>query len=393
MIDFSLSVEDEGVVKSVRSFVDKELKPWEEVLIRRGVDRASEGELLTHDELLELRAKARRSGFWGISTPERFGGADLSPLLQALINIELGRTFVNFTFGGDAFNLLYFCDAGQTETYLKPTIEGQRRTAVAISEPGGGSDVRAMKTVAKRDGDDFVINGEKMWITGGHEADYVIVFARTPGDGSPGGITGFLVDREMGFASSRIPLMGAADRCAMLSFQDVRVPERNVLGQVDEGFKLLIGWIYSNRLTLLAPRNVGASERLLGMAVEWANNRETFGKRLRDRENIAFAIAQSDAEIRAAKLITLNGAWKASQGMDYRHEAYAAKFYAANVANQVCDRVLQIHGGMGYAKEMPIERWYRALRVERIYEGSDEMQLAAMARNLFKGNVVPGGVF
>lgn len=393
MIDFSLSAEEEGIVSSVRSFIDREVRPWEEVLIRRGVDGHPDGELLTHEELRDLQAKARQSGLWGIRTPERFGGAELGPLMEALINIELGRTFVNFVFGGEAMNLLYQCDEEQAETYLKPTIEGERRTAVAISEPGGGSDVRAMSTIAKRDGGDFVLNGEKMWITAGHEADYVVVFAKTPDEGGPNSITGFLVDRDMGFTSSKIPLMGAADRCALLSFQDVRVPEKNVLGMVGGGFKVLIDWVYSNRLLILAPRNVGGAERLLGMAVDWANNRETFGKPLRDRENIAFAIAQSDAEIRAAKLVTLNGAWKANEGMEYRHEAYTAKYYAAKVANEVCDRVLQIHGGMGYAKEMPIERWYRALRVERIYEGSDEMQLAGMARNLFKGNLTPGAIF
>jgi alkylation response protein AidB-like acyl-CoA dehydrogenase len=393
MIDFSLSPEEKDILASVSTFLSKEVVPLEEMLIRRGIEGVRKSARLSHEEEKALQDKARQSGLWGIRTPERFGGADLSPLLESLINVELGRTIVNFAFGGDAMNVLYHCNDEQQAQYLVPTIEGERHSCVAISEPGGGSDVRAMRTTAIRHGDDFVINGEKMWITGGNDADYVVLFARTPEEGDPEGITGFLVDRDMGWKSSPIPLMGAADDVALLNFTDVRVPARNVLGEVNKGFDLLINWVYSNRLLILAPRNVGACERLLSMAIDWANNRKTFGKALSERENIAFAIAESDMEIRAAKLLALNGAWKATVGQDYRHEAYTAKTYAARAANNIVDRVLQIHGGMGYAMELPIERWYRDLRVQRIYEGTDEVNLAGIARNLFRGNVPPGQIF
>ena len=392
MVDFALADEEQAIIDTIKTFVDRELKPFESVLLRRGIEGNDASAGLTYEELTGLQAKGREIGLWGISTPEKFGGMPLSPMLQALINIELGRTFVNFRIGGSAPSILFLANDEQQREYTIPTIEGQRRgDAIAISEPGGGSDVNAMRTTAIRDGADFIINGEKMWITGGDHVDFITVFCRTPGEGDENGITGFLVDKAMGWTSTDIPLMGN-EKVALLHFSDVRVPARNVIGEMNKGFKLLIDWIYDNRILVVAPRSIGACERMLDMTVDWANTRQTFGKFLRERENIAFWVAESDIEIRAAKLIVMNGAWKISEGMDYRHEAYVAKVYAARIANQVVDRVLQIHGGMGYAMEMPIQRWYRDLRIERIYEGSDEMNLAGIARNLFKGNVRPGQV-
>jgi acyl-CoA dehydrogenase len=391
MVDFALSEEEQAIVDTVRVFVDRELKPFENILLRRGIEGPEASPGLTYEELTVLQAKAKEIGLWGITTPEQFGGMPLSAMLQALINIELGRTFVNFRIGGSAPSILFLANEDQLREYTIPTVEGQRRgDAIAISEPSGGSDVTAMRTTAIRDGDDFIINGEKMWITGGDHVDFITVFVRTPGEGE-GGITGFLVDKAMGWTSKDIPLMGN-EKVALLSFDDVRVPARNVIGEINGGFKLLINWVYDNRILVVAPRSVGACERMLSMAIDWAANRKTFGKFLSERENIAFWIAESDIEIRAAKLMVMNGAWKIDAGLDYRHESYVTKVYAARIANQVVDRVLQIHGGMGYAMEMPIQRWYRDMRIERIYEGSDEMNLAGIARNLFKGNMLPGQV-
>jgi acyl-CoA dehydrogenase len=392
MIDFSLTDEVVAILDTVKAFRLKVLMPYENILLQRAISGTDPSPTLTWEEQTALQQKGREIGLWGINTPEEFGGMPLSPLLQSMINMELGKTFVPYRVGGNAPSILFFANEEQKQEYTIPNVEGQRNgNAIAISEPSGGSDVSAMRTTAIRDGDDFIINGEKMWISNGSEVDFLVVFARTPREGDENGITGFIVDRAMGWTSSDIPLMGS-EKVALLNFNDVRVPARNVIGEVNGGFKLLIDWVYENRLVLLAPRNIGACERLLEMAIDWANTRKTFGKFLRERENIAFWVAESDIEIRAAKLLTFNGAWKMSAGMDYRHEAYVAKVYAARIANQVVDRVLQIHGGMGYAMEMPIQRWYRDLRVERIYEGSDEMNLVGIARNLFKGNTQPGQV-
>jgi acyl-CoA dehydrogenase len=244
----------------------------------------------------------------------------------------------------------------------------------------------------RRDGQ-WVLNGEKVWITHGDYADFAIVFARTPEEGDPDGITCFLVDRDMGWKSSSIPMMGSRDKVASLHFDDVKVPERNVLGTVNQGFAHAMGFIYRNRAYVISAKNIGTGRRLLEMAIDWSKNRMVFGKPLAERENIAFAIAESEIELRAAALFVYHSAARADRAQDYRHEAYVSKVHCARMANSVVDRVLQIHGAMGYAAESAIERWYRDLRVERIYDGSDEVNLAGIARNLFRGHVKPGAIF
>jgi acyl-CoA dehydrogenase len=390
-VDFALSDEQQALVSTVRAFVERELFPYEPVLLQRGMESVETSPGLTRAEKRELQKKAEAMGLWGVNAPADVGGADLDAVAQALINIELGRTFVGFSFGGDASPLLYQCNELQREKYLLPVLAGDKETCTAISEAVGGSDVRAMRTSAVRDGDDFVITGEKMWISRGMEADFAVVFAKTPGEGD-GGITGFLVDRDMGWKSTAIPTMGSAAKVATLSFDDVRVPVSNVLGSVNQGFEQLMGWVYGNRVLKVSAQLVGASERLLSMGVEWANNRKVFGRALRDYSNWAFSIADADIQIRGTKLLVLNAAWRLGRHEDCRHEAYVAKAQAARVANRIVDSMLQLHGGMGYAMEFPIERWYRDLRVIRIYEGSDEVNLAGIARNLFRGHKVPGQV-
>lgn len=392
MVDFALTVEDKQIRHTVRSFVENEVRPYEPVLLERGM-RTPGSPGLTSEERRALQEKGRASGLWGIDTPQEFGGADLPAVSQALVYEELGRTFVDFEFGGSTLPTLYACEGWQREAYLIPSINGERQLCIAISEPGSGSDVRAMRTTAVRRDGDWVINGEKTWITHADYADFAILFARTPEEGDGSGITCFLVDRDMGWTSSPITLMGSRDKVGSLHFDDVRVPQRNVLGKVNEGFAHAMGFVYRNRAYVISAKNVGTASRLLEMAIDWAKNRTVFGRTLADRENIAFAIAESEIELRAARLFVYNAAARAQTGDDYRHEAYVSKVHCARMANAVVDRVLQIHGAMGYAAESPIERWYRDLRVERIYDGSDEVNLAGIARNLFRGNVHPGEVF
>ena len=378
---------------TVRRFVDRELVPLEAVLIDREMAGGLTSPGLTVEERRQLQVKGKDLGFWGIDTPEEYGGANLDPVTLAVIHIELGRTFVDFEFGGSVLPALYSCAGTQKERYLLPTLKGQKTSCIAISEPGGGSDAKGMRTIARRTDSGWVINGEKMWITRGDTADYAILFARTPSDHDPTAITCFLVDRERGWTSSPIHMMGSRDKIASLHFNDVFVPDDAVLGEVNKGFAHAMPFIYRNRAYVLSAKNIGAMQRLLQMAVEWADQRVIFGKKLRDRENIAFAIAEMEIELRAAALLVFHGAEKAMQGGDYRHEACVTKVHVARAANRIVDTVLQIHGAMGYAKESPIERWYRDLRVERIYDGSDEVNLAAIARNLFKGFVSPGDIY
>jgi acyl-CoA dehydrogenase len=324
-------------------------------------------------------------------TPTEYGGMGLDAVSAALIEGELGRSFVPFYFGGHADNILFYADDKQRERYLLPTIEGERISCFAISEPGAGSDAKAIRTRARKDGDHWVINGEKTFISRGSEADFCMVFAVTdPEKGADGGVTCFLVDRDMGWRSEPIPTMGEWGP-ASLVFEDVRVPEENVLGEVGQGFRLAMQWIGQGRY-LLPARAVGACERLLEMAIEHANNRETFGAPLAERQAIQWMIADSQMETEALRLLVLRAAWQVAQGLDSRHSQSLAKLYGGVKANEIVDRVLQIHGGMGYTRELPIERWYRELRLLRIYEGTDEIQRRTIARDLLKGHVKVGAV-
>ncbi|HZI97231.1 MAG TPA: acyl-CoA dehydrogenase family protein [Actinomycetales bacterium] len=387
-MDFSLDVEQADVRDWVRTFVGREIVPLEgEVLERER--RGQRG--LPREQLETLQHKAKDSGFWGIQTPVDYGGMGLSAVMTSLVEAELGRSFVPFSFGGDADNILYDANDAQKERYLLPTIAGDRKACFAITEPGAGSDAKAIRTKATRDGDEWVVNGEKTFITGGNEADFAMVFAVTDADkGADGGVTCFLIDREMGWTSSMIDTMGEWGPAA-LALTDVRVPHANVLGDVGQGFSLAMRWIGRGRY-LLPARALGSCERLVEMAIETAKNRVTFGQPIAERQAIQWMIADSAVEIEALRWLVLQAAWQEDQGLDSRHAQSVAKLYGGIKANEIVDRVLQIHGGMGYTRELPIERWYRELRLLRIYEGTDEIQRRTIARNLLKGHVSVRGV-
>ncbi|WP_410595308.1 acyl-CoA dehydrogenase family protein [Amycolatopsis sp. lyj-23] len=386
-MDFSLSTEEREVRDWVRTFVQRELVPLEQEVLRR--ERAHQPGL-TGEELKDLQLKAKDSGFWGVLTPEEYGGMGLSAVMAALLEAELGRTFVPFRFGGAADNILFHANEEQKQTYLLPTISGERKSCFAITEPGAGSDAKAIRTTARKDGTDWIINGEKTFITGGNEADFTMVFAITdPEKGANGGVTCFLVDREAGWKSEYIDTMGEWGPASLI-FQDVRVPETQILGEEGRGFELAMQWIGQGRY-LLPARAIGSCERLISMAIEHANTRETFGQKIAERQAIQWMIADSGVELEALRWLVLHAAWQVDQGLDSRHAQSVAKLYGGQKANEIVDRVLQIHGGMGYTRELPVERWYRELRLLRIYEGTDEIQRRTIARNLLKGHVKVGG--
>ncbi|TCO46753.1 acyl-CoA dehydrogenase family protein [Actinocrispum wychmicini] len=387
-MDFSLTGEQREVRDWVRTFVRKEIMPLEPEVLRReragrpGLERA---------EIRELQLKAKESGFWGVLTPEEYGGMNLGAIMAALLEAELGRSFIQFRFGGAADNILFYANEEQRETYLKPTIAGEKISCFAITEPGAGSDARAIRAFAHQDGDDWVINGEKTFITGGNEADFTMVFAVTDKEkGANGGVTCFLADREMGWKSHPIDTMGEWGPAA-LTFDNVRVPSRNILGEVGRGFELAMRWIGQGRY-LLPARAIGACERLVDMGIDYARTRTTFGQPIAERQAIQWMIADSAVEIEALRWLVLHAAWQVDQGMDSRQAQSMAKLYGGVKANEIVDRVLQIHGGMGYTRELPIERWYRELRLLRIYEGTDEIQRRTIARNLLKGHASISGV-
>jgi acyl-CoA dehydrogenase len=304
-----------------------------------------------------------------------------------LINVELGKCFVPFRFGGSADNILYSGNEEQKREYLLPTISGARRSCFAITEPMAGSDATNIRMTATRDAyGDWLLNGEKIFITGGNEADFAIVFAVNDREkGHRGGITAFLVDRTMGWTSQYVPTMGSWGPARLL-FENVRVPARNVLGEVGMGFRLAMQWIGAGRV-LIPARAVGQAERLLQIGLDYARQRVAFGHPIADYQAIQWMLADSAVEIESAKWIVLHAAWKQDEGLDNRHEASMAKLHGAQMVGRVADRVLQIHGGMGYTKELPVERLYREVRLYRIYEGTDEIQKRSIARNLIGDSV------
>lgn len=381
-----LTEEQKMVQETIRKFVEKELIPLENDVLRNEREGRPSW---PQEKVKELQLKAKNAGFWGINTPSEYGGADLGQMMQAIVTMEISKTFVPFSFGGSADNILYYCNEEQKKKYLIPTINGEKKSCFAMTEPGAGSDTRNIKMTAVKDGDEWVLNGEKTFITGGNEADFVMVIAITDKErhAKTGreGVTCFIVDRDMGWRSEYIHTMGEWGPASLI-FENVRVPEENILGELHGGYKLGLEWIGFARW-IVGARAVGAAERLLQMAIDYAKERVTFGKPIAERQAIQWMIADSAVEIEAARWLVLNAAFTLDQGEDNRHLASMAKLYGSNMGNRVVDRVLQIHGGMGYTKELPIERWYREARLWRIYDGTDEIQRMIISRNLLKGQV------
>ncbi|QDI90526.1 acyl-CoA dehydrogenase [Salicibibacter halophilus] len=388
-MDLRLTEEQKMVQTTIRKFVEKELMPLENDVLRN----EREGKpSLPAEKIEELQQKAKDAGFWGINTPEEYGGADLGQVMYAIVMMEVAKTFVPFTFGGSADNILYYGNEEQKEKYLLPTISGEKKSCFALTEPGAGSDTQNIKMTAEKDGDEWVLNGEKTFITGGNEADFVMVIAITDKEAHAAngrdGVTCFIAERDMGWKSEYIDTMGEWGPASLI-FDQVRVPEENILGELDRGYDLGLEWIGFARW-IVGARAVGSAERLLNMAIDYSKERETFGKPISTRQAIQWQIADSAVELEAAKWLVLNAAFSLDNGEDNRHYASMAKLYGATKGNDIIDRVMQIHGGMGYTKELPIERWYREARLWRIYDGTDEIQRLIISRNLLKGNVKLG---
>jgi acyl-CoA dehydrogenase len=385
-MDFALSDEQTMMLDTVRRFVRKELDPLlpevqrAEIRGQRFPDRGT---------VTSLQEKAKTAGIWGLLTPAEYGGADVGLLMASLITMETACSLVSFEYGGNADNILYSGTEEQKREYLEPTIRGERRSCFALSEPDTGSDATNLKTRAVRDGEDWVIDGQKTWISGAHEADYAIVYALTdPEKRGQGGITAFLVDRDMGWTERPIPLMSAWEASDVF-FDGARVPARNVLGEVGEGFGLAMQWIGHGRV-MIPSRAVGQAQALLQMALDYSRQRIAFGYPIADNQAIQWMLADSVIEIEQVKWTTLYAAWRADQGLDARHQASIAKVSGANMVWRVADRVLQIHGGVGYSRELPVERILREVRVYRIFEGTDEIQKRSIARNLLRDHVRVG---
>lgn len=380
---FGLSEEQDMIVNTVRAFVENEIYPHEAMVERSGQVPLELG--------LEIKQKVIDLGFYACNFPEEVGGAGLSHLDFTLVERELGRGSMALThFFGRPQNILMACEGEQKEKYLLPAVRGEKMDALAMTEPDAGSDVRGMKCQAQRDGGDWVINGSKHFISGAEHADFFIVFVATGVDDTAKGpkkrITSFLVDRgtpgfevREGYAS----VSHRGYKNYILYFDNCRLPDAQVLGEVDGGFAVMNEWLYATRLTVAA-FCVGRARRCFDHALSYAAERKQFGQQIAKFQGISFQIADMITEIDAADWLTLSGAWRLDQGMDANREIASAKLYASEMLARVTDATLQIHGGMGLMDDFPIERFWRDARVERIWDGTSEIQRHIISRDLFR---------
>lgn len=380
---FELNEEQRMLRDLVARFVDQELLPLERQVLAR---EASGGTVaLTADEEAPLLAKCRELGLWGLDVPESYGGANLPNVALMAVNEELGRTCVPFIFPPDSPNLhmlMAVADDAQKEQYLKPYAAGTARSAIAISEPGAGADPAGMITRATQDGDDWVINGRKIWISRVPNADFTIVMARTGAGLRQAGITAFIVDQGTpGLVIEREIRMLGGERTYAVVFEDCRVPARQILGVLGQGFAPMQLRLTIRRLQIGA-WCTGMAVRALAMLVEQARQRSTFGARLADRQAIQWWVADAATRIHACRLMVLDAAAKKDQGRDVRTEASMIKVFATEMATDVIDHAMQAYGAMGMTKELPLQLLATKVRTMRIYEGPTEVHRMAIARRV-----------
>jgi acyl-CoA dehydrogenase len=382
-MNFGLSDEQTMIVETVRSFVEREIYPHEDTVEKSGE--------VPVDLARQIKQKTLDLGFYACNFPEDVGGAGLSHVDFALVERELGRGSMALThFFGRPQNILMACEGEQRERYLLPAVRGERMDALAMTEPGAGSDVRGMSCSARRDGGDWVLNGTKHFISGADHADFVIVFAATGEDQTPRGpkkrITTFLVDRGMPGFTIRNGYASVSHRGyknMVLDFDNCRLPDAQVLGEVDGGLAVMNEWLYATRITV-ATMAVGRARRAFDMGLNYAAERKQFGQQIGKFQGVSFQLADMVTEIDAADWLTLASAWRLDQGLPANREIASAKLYASEMLARVTDATLQIYGGMGLMDDLPIARFWRDARVERIWDGTSEIQRHIIGRELLR---------
>ena len=382
-MEFGLTHEQQLVVDTVRTFVEKEFYPLEDEIDRTGLVPGTLGREI-QDKVLEL-------GFYAPNIPEEFGGGGLDFLTFTLLERELGRASMALSvFWGRPSNILCSGTDEQRERYLLPCVRGEKIDALAMSEPDAGSDIRAMKSFARRDGSDYVINGTKHFISHADVADFVITFVATGEDVTPQGpkkrITCFLVDRGTPGFEIRPGYNSISHRGyhnSILTFDDCRVPISQMLGEEGGGFDLANTWLAATRLTVAA-MCVGRARRCFDLCVDWAVNRRQFGQPIGKFQGVSFKLADMATWIDAADWLTLAAAWRLDRKLGANRQIAQAKLYASEMLARVTDEAVQIFGGMGLMDDLPIERFWRDARVERIWDGTSEIQRHIIARDLLR---------
>ncbi|MEY9494044.1 alkylation response protein AidB-like acyl-CoA dehydrogenase [Bradyrhizobium elkanii] len=370
--------------ETVATFVDRELIPLEPHYLKSKLPGSDHPEL-TSEQRKRLRDVSKELGLWGLDAPEDLGGHDLPTRTMAAVHEELGRSCVPFVLPPDSPNLRMLQAVGtdaQKKKYLQPYIEGRMASAIAISEPGAGGDPAGMKTRAVLEGEQWVLNGRKIWISNARAADFIIVMARVGNDQRQGGITSFIVEKgTAGFIIEReIPMVGGGSTYEIV-FEDCRIPKDSVLGEVGKGYAPMQLRLRTRRLEM-GSTCVGITKRALDMMCEHAKQRETFGVKLAERQAIQWWIADISTRMHACRLMVREAADKTDRGEDIRHEASMIKVFATEMAYDACDHAMQTLGALGVTLELPLNALWQKARLMRVYEGPSEVHRQAIARRV-----------
>ncbi|MEK9784719.1 MAG: acyl-CoA dehydrogenase family protein [Gammaproteobacteria bacterium] len=382
-MEFSLSTEQQMLVESARAFAEKELYPYE--------DEVEASDEVRPELAQQIRERAIEKGFYAVNMPEALGGGGLDCVSLSLVERELGRA--NFALQylvGRPSNILQACSGDQRERYLFPCIRGEKTDCLAMTEPGAGSDLRSMQCRADKHGSDYLINGTKHFISHADLADFVILFAATGEEESARGprklISAFLVDKGTPGFSVRRGYHSVSHRGyhnCILEFDNCRVPAAQMLGEEHCGFNVANDWLGATRLQVAA-MCLGRAHRALEHAIDWAAERKQFGQFIGRFQGVGFKLAEMKLRLEAAELLTLQAAWKTDEGSATDTDYAMAKLFTTETLAFIADEAIQIHGGMGLMSDLPLERIWRDARVERIWEGTSEIQRHIISRDMLR---------
>ena len=382
-MNFDLTHEQRMLVQTIRDFIVAELLPLEKEVEESGS--------LDPEKAREIQQKSIKLGLYALNVPESFGGAGLSTLDWMLAEEQFGHTsdiLVRRAFG-NVYDLLFKGTEEQVERWLLPSVLGERVFSIAFTEPEAGSDVAAIRTRAERSATGWTINGKKHFISDGEYSDFFIITAKTDPDAGHHGISTFIIDKETpGLIVGRDqPMMGLRGTSHVeLFFDDVKLGHEALLGMEGEGFKLALETLGRVRLAQIGARAVGKATRILDLTVDYARQRNQFGKSIDKFQMIQQMLADSAIEINSARLALLQTAWEADHDKDVSARISMIKVQASETLCRVADRAVQIYGGLGYCRELPIERYYRDARIYRIYDGTSEIHRTIIARAISKGD-------
>ena len=383
-MNFMLSVEQKMIIQTTRAFVEKELYPHEQEIEQTGV--------LRPELAAEIKAKALEAGLYAANIPEEFGGGGLDTLTWLLYEKELGRAnyALHWTCVARPSNILCAGSPEQQEKYLQACLRGEKSDCLAMTEPDAGSDLRGMRGRAVQDGDDWILNGTKHFISHAKEADFTIVFMATGEEQTARGpkklISAFFVDHDNPGLTIRDGYQNVSHRGytnAIQEYDNCRVPQSAMLGDVHKGFDVANSWLGATRLQVAATC-LGRAERAFELALQYAADRKQFGQPIGKFQGVSFKLADMATEMKAAELLVMEAGWKYDQGTCTDADMAMAKLKATEMLAMVSDEAIQIFGGMGLMNELPLERIWRDARIERIWEGTSEIQRHIISRSLLR---------